>query len=436
MHARLSLPQPVAHMLLPMHAAAGRRRLPCSLNTYAWALYCHDHPCNCYLCQRTSHAQRRVRLHRHNQTCPTPSCSADLEERYLMTRALLDAGADVPWSAVRRTRAAAEGLTAACGQARLFQLRRLHEQTQAWDDTRGGTCAGAGAAPALELGRASFGGYEWRAALVCCMEPPAAEGGQEPGEDGSAAGAGPRQDADRLATSRAAAMSVPWRLGLRIAASPLLGRRASMDAAPAGPQHDSEGGHAGGGAVVGGAALAELLAIGATKAAAAVGRHFPPDAPAADAPAGAAFPEELAVAALGAAVPAGAACGTREGGGARHSACQAFDVVAGVCVEVAERQEQLAEPAGGGGRAFAPLLLALSCAGAAGGAWCLRAAGRAGARGCGLCRSGVVGDALAAAGGGDAAVTAFAEWQPERWSALAPAGQLHWRCGLRLLTDY
>ncbi|KAI8465115.1 MAG: hypothetical protein J3K34DRAFT_461605 [Monoraphidium minutum] len=348
---------------------------------------------------------------------------ATLDERYEMTRALLEAGGDVPWSAVRRPRAAPEALTAACATVHLSQLRGLHEQQQ-------GAAGGAGAAAsaegahagdggggthwatppaALELGGASFGGYTWKVALMCCDEPPAdSQGEGEQAPDGGGAGEGG---------------APAWRLGLRVSAAPLLcGHRGGAAAAAA----EADG------------SLSEhLMSIGAAKAAAAAARHVRLDDLLPEAQAHL----EHAVSGCkrrGPAPQAGAHAPPPPAAAAA-TATAALGVVAGVCVEVAERPDLLGPP-GTGGPPFAPLLLSESCASAGDGGrtWCMRAGLAAGGGGgaCGLCRRGIARDALAAAGGGDAAATLFAGWQPARWSALAPVGQLHWRCRLRVLTDY
>jgi hypothetical protein len=287
-----------------------------------------------------------------------------------MTHALLQAGAQVPWSAVRRPLNAAAELTCVGATVHLSQLRRLYEQTT--DHACGHRKAGA--PPALALGGASFGGFSWRVALVCCLEKRQQSCEGEPDAASQPAGAS------------------PWRLGLQVAAAPLLGD----------PLRHAQGPWS-----------RHLGSIGAAKAAAAAAHHCRGNT-------SDAAPLRADQQAPGA------------GGAGGGMPAAAYDAVASVCVEVGERVAPADAPEAG---ARHVVLLREPCAAA----WCMRPAAEEQAGGgdeprggCGLCRRGTVADALAADGGGGL----FAGWQPERWSALAPGGQLQWRCDLRVLTDY
>jgi hypothetical protein len=341
-----------------------------------------------------------------------------------MTRALLQAGCGVPWSAVRRTHAAAEALTEVTGCVRLSQLRAVHER--ALDGLYTSAACGAVGAAGLQLGCLAFGGYSWRVELVCCLAEEVQRGldgfshedtSGQPGQQAQQPLRPLTRDNSGGTPSKAA-----WRLGLRVSAAPLLGagcaKLAGGGASSAGPVSlNSTSG------LIGqqepGDMSRQLLAVGAAKAADAAARHITRT----DSPPGSA-----------------ATCGS----------AAAFDVVAGVRVAAAERVEALDNSSSNGGGAFQPLLLSERCDARDGGAaWCMRARARGGVTdgvpreaACGLCRRGTVTDALAASGmvgapgDGAEALTVFSGWRPERWSALAPAGQLQWRCSLRLLTDY
>ncbi|GBF88487.1 hypothetical protein Rsub_01200 [Raphidocelis subcapitata] len=339
---------------------------------------------------------------------------ASLDARYDMTHTLLESGQSVPWSSVRRLRTADEALAAIRGGAHLSQLRRLYEATCAADDCG----VGGGAVPALLLGTAAFGGLSWRAELVCCLLPPEEAGagagagaeaeaaGSEPAP-GSAAGAPPVRDAPVGAAAR-------WRLGLRVVSAPLLGMAGGDSSPPpaARPPYGARG--------------AQLFATGAAKTAAALARHCDPSV--------------SAVAEAAAAAPAA------PGGGSGHAAAgalgfgdaAAFDLAVGVRAQVGETSEALdAAAAAGAPGAFSPLALREACGG---GAWCMRAGrGPGGAAAlCGLCRRGVLPAPLPRAPGEPEAALppVFVGWQPALWSRLAPGGQLHWHCALRVLTDY
>jgi len=295
-----------------------------------------------------------------------------------MTHALLEADEDVPWSAVRRPRTASEERASVRATVHLSQIRRLFEQaSDTWERrqrlTGGATSASRGSAaePSLLVGAAAFGGFRWRVALVCCPEEPA--------------------ERDELAGLRG------WRLGLQVAATPLLGDHFRQD-----EQSLAIGGPANASLTPSSPARRLLFDIGKSKASAAATRHCP--------------------------VAAAAA-----GGG--HSDCQdaaasaAFDVAVSVALGVGEHAEVVQAAAAAAGARHA-LLLNQACNHGAPRGWCTRA----GPESCGLCRRGTIPNALQPAG--DDAAAAFHGWQPERWSALAPAGQLHWCCALRLLTDY
>jgi hypothetical protein len=357
-------------------------------------------------------AEHDARLLASLPTHPCPCArSASLDERYAMARERLDAGKGVPWSAVRRQKVADEGLASLSAAVWLSQLRSLHTQSvhagHGDGDSSAEVPAGSGDGSGLLLGAACFGGYRWSVELVCCQLPRALESGDtingsSSGSNGSSSSGGgtsdgqpqpqgQQQEAPVPGASRAAA---PWRLGLRVSACPMLGAfhaSGSDGSAPAAAGILDGNRH--------------LLAVGAAKARAALAHH---------------------------------ATAAPEGGGCEGEAHEAaFDVAAGVCLAAAEHHEQPLAATG----PFWPLALRQSCGAAGGGAWCLRpaAVGRqdgAAGGGCGLCRRGVAEDALAAASAVGAGHGAFEGWEPARWSALAPAGQLRWHCALRLLTDY
>jgi hypothetical protein len=336
----------------------------------------------------------------HPAACPTPPRSASLSERYEMTHARLQSDSGVPWSAVRRPRAAAEELATVAGGARLSQLRRLHEETAGWlageaPAAAAGGGGGGGAPPRLELGATVCGGLSWRVALVCC--PVDAEESQREGAGTEA----PARDLHRA--------PLCWRLGLQVEAAPLFGRwaTAAWGAQPcdvAAPGALTERAH-------------RLFSIGAAKAAGAVARHV-------------------------SAAP-GAACGAgpEAAAGSQPAACAALHLMVGVSCDVGEHAAAL-QPS----QAITPMWLSENCCGGGGcgdgggagtpqpvcGGWCLRGGGR----GCGFCRRGALPAPLPRAGGAGGEGAPFEGWQPERWSALAPGGQLHWRCALRVLTDY
>lgn len=405
-----------------------------------------------------------------------------------MTHARLEASQDVPWSAVRRQRTAADDLATIRSSVHLSQIRRLHEQAvaaaeaaAAADSARGSAKAAATAAPGLAqvwgcglsgdadgdgpsllLGCASFGGYTWSISLVCCLQqgPEAAEGDAH-GEQGEGEAAAQEEAGEQVPPPlgrMGAHGALSWRLGLRVMASPLIGRHPRQDsggndegmAVDDSPGFDcgqqlqgvGHGGMEGGSNSVvggeahgnglggpGGARLApwqeDLLSIGSSRAAAAMGR--------------------LGGSAQDAAAAAGGATPVAAASSVSAPVAAAFDVAAGVCVEVVEHGTLLGDAAPAG--PFKALMLRGSC-GQWGrqktSGWCCawQAAGRqggsaggaGGAAACGFCRHGTLGDAFG--GGRDGEGPVFQGWQPERWSALAPGGRLHWRCALRLLTDY
>ena len=311
-------------------------------------------------------------------------CSASLSERYKMTHTLLEADAHIPWSAVRRPRAAADGLAAVSAPARLSQLRRLYEDTAGW--LAGG--AGVSGVPRLELGAATFGGLCWRVALVCC--PVTAD----VGENGTASG-GRHTDAELRAGP------LRWRLGLQVAAAPLLGRWSWSE----GGSNEQRGNSS---APVQCGRSHPLYEVGAAKAAAAAQQNRPHHT-----------------------------MHLQEDGGAQpvSVADAALHLTVGICADVGEHAGALQRAA-----ALVPLLLSESCCDSAYGEsrgphpWCLRGGA------CGFCRRGALPAALPhegnRGGGAEDRTALFVGWQPERWSALAPGGQLYWHCTLRVVTDY
>jgi hypothetical protein len=217
----------------------------------------------------------------------------------------------------------------------------------------------------------------------------------------------------------AAGGAVQWRLGLRIAAGPLLSTAAGGGGSPEAAGRPASSSHRSG----------QLLAIGAAKAAAALTRHCRPCGSAA-----------------ATAAPTRAANKPRSDGAlddCRTAASAAFDLAVGVRAGVGETLDALAAAAAataalaGSGGSLLPLALREGCGGAA---WCLRASGGAPAAAapCRFCRRGVLAAPLPRAPGEAAWASppVFVGWQPALWSALAPGGQLHWHCALRVLTDY